>query len=188
MKIIIIIDMQNDFITGSLGSPEAVEVRNKMIRYLNEQDYKNTKVIFTMDTHYSNYLNTFEGQKLPIPHCVKDTEGWEIDKEIYNSIPDNKKEIQFKRTFGSLDLTDTLIDMLLNSYIDDTEIPTEIPLDEIEIIGVCTDICVVSNALILRACYPNTKIKVISELCAGTSKEAHKAALTVMNSCQIDII
>lgn len=72
MKIIIIVDMQNDFITGSLGSPEAVEVRNKMIRYLNEQDYKNTKVIFTMDTHYSNYLNTFEGQKLPIPHCIKD--------------------------------------------------------------------------------------------------------------------
>lgn len=186
MKIIIIVDMQNDFITGSLGSPEAVEVRNKMIRYLNEQDYKNTKVIFTMDTHYSNYLNTFEGQKLPIPHCIKDTEGWKIDKEIYNSIPDNKKEIQFKRTFGSLELTDTLIDTLFNSYAEDTEIP----LDEIEIeiIGVCTDICVVSNALILRACYPDIKIKVISELCAGTSKEAHKAALTVMSSCQIDII
>lgn len=186
MKIIIIVDMQNDFIIGSLGSPEAVEVRNKMIRYLNEQDYKNTKVIFTMDTHYSNYLNTFEGQKLPVPHCIKDTEGWKIDKEIYNSVPDNKKEIQFKRTFGSLDLTDTLIDTLLNSYIDDIEIP----LDEIEIeiVGVCTDICVISNALILRACYPDAKIKVISELCAGTSKEAHKAALTVMNSCQIDII
>lgn len=186
MKIIIIVDMQNDFITGSLGSPEAVEVRNKMIRYLDEQDYKNTKVIFTMDTHYSNYLNTFEGQKLPVPHCIKDTEGWEIDEKIYNSIPDNKKEIQFKRTFGSLDLTDTLIDTLFNSYIDDTKIP----LDEIEIeiIGVCTDICVVSNALILRACYPDIKIKVISELCAGTSKEAHKAALTVMNSCQIDIV
>lgn len=184
MKIIVVVDMQNDFITGSLGSPEAVEVKDKMIRYLREQDYDNTKVIFTIDTHHEDYLESYEGKKLPIPHCIIGTEGWEINEELCDSVPFDSKETQFKQTFGSLDLTETVMDTILNAYLESN---TENFLDEIEIIGVCTDICVVSNALILRAYYPNTKIKVISELCAGTSKEAHNAALTVMNSCQIDI-
>lgn len=185
MKVIVVVDMQNDFITGSLGSPEAVEAKDKIIRYLREQDYDNTKVIFTMDTHHKDYLESYEGKKLPIPHCIVDTEGWKINKELYDSVPFDSKETQFKQTFGSLDLTETVMDTILNAYLKSN---TENFLDEIEIIGVCTDICVISNALILRAYYPNTKIKVISELCAGTSKEAHNAALTVMNSCQIDII
>ena len=185
MKVIVVVDMQNDFITGFLGSPEAVEVKDKMIKYLREQDYDNTKVIFTMDTHCEDYLESYEGKKLPIPHCIIDTEGWKINKELYDSVPFDNKETQFKRTFGSLDLTETIIDTILNAYL---ESDTENFLDEIEIVGVCTDICVVSNALILRAYYPNTRIKVNSELCAGTSKEAHNAALMVMNSCQIDIV
>lgn len=185
MKVIIVVDMQNDFITGSLGSPEAVEVKNKMIKYLREQDYNNTKVIFTMDTHREDYLESYEGKKLPIPHCIFDTEGWKINEELYDSVPADSKDTQFKQTFGSLDLTETVMDTILNAYL---ESDTENFLDEIEIVGVCTDICVISNALILRAYYPNTRIKVISELCAGTSKEAHNAALMVMNSCQIDIV
>lgn len=185
MKVIVVVDMQNDFITGSLGSPEAVEVKDKMIKYLREQDYNNTKVIFTMDTHRGDYLESYEGKKLPISHCIINTEGWKINKELYEIVPADSKETQFKQTFGSLDLTETVMDTILNAYL---ESDTENFFDEIEIVGVCTDICVVSNALILRAYYPNTKIKVISELCAGTSKEAHNAALMVMNSCQIDIV
>ena len=137
-----------------------------------------------MDTHYGDYLESYEGKKLPIPHCIIDTEGWKINEELYETVPADNRDTQFKQTFGSLDLTETIMDTILNAYLESN---TENFLDEIEIIGVCTDICVVSNALILRAYYPNTRIKVISELCAGTSKEAHNAALTVMNSCQIDI-
>jgi nicotinamidase-related amidase len=185
MKVIVIVDMQNDFITGSLGSPEAVEVKNKMIKYLREQDYDNTKVIFTMDTHDKDYLESYEGKKLPIPHCIFDTEGWKINEELYEIVPADNRDTQFKQTFGSLDLTETVMDAIIEAYLYND---TKEFIDEIEIVGVCTDICVVSNALILRAYYPNTKIKVISELCAGTSKEAHNAALTVMNSCQIDIV
>lgn len=167
MKKLIIIDMQNDFVTGSLGTKEAREIVPHIIDRLNE--YSKADVIFTRDTHYDNYLNTLEGKKLPVTHCIKCTPGWEIIPEfnIIGTVVINKN------TFGS------------------TYLPTIMEfesLESIELCGVCTDICVISNALLLRAHYPNTKIIVYANCCAGVTPELHEAALKVMESCQINVI
>lgn len=167
MKKIIIIDMQNDFVTGSLGTKEAREIVPHIIDRLKE--YSKADVIFTRDTHYDNYLNTLEGKNLPVTHCVKCTHGWEIIPEFNIA----GAGVINKNTFGS------------------TYLPTIMEfenLESIELCGVCTDICVISNALLLRAHYPNTKIFVHANCCAGVTPELHEAALKVMESCQIDVI
>lgn len=165
MKTLIVIDMQNDFVTGSLGTKEAQtivpNVKKKIQEYVNRGD----QIIFTRDTHYSNYLETQEGKMLPVEHCIYDTEGWEIvdELEVMNCIYVNKTSFGWD---GWLKLN----------------------YEEIELIGVCTDICVISNALILKAQFPEVKITVDASCCAGVTPGLHEAALKVMKSCQINVI
>lgn len=168
-KVLIVVDMQNDFVNGCLGSEEArnilPNVKNKISEYQKNGDI----VIFTRDTHDENYLDSQEGKYLPISHCIHGTDGWKIvdGLEIPNCIYINKPNFGWK-------YWDT------NIYL--------MGADEIELIGVCTDICVVSNALILKAMYPETHIAVDASCCAGTTPESHNAALVTMKSCQIDVI
>lgn len=167
-KILIVVDMQNDFVYGSLGSEAAQAIVPKVVEKVKNW---NEKILFTQDTHFEDYFKTLEGEKLPVEHCIKNTEGWEIIDELRQYIT-NFYQVVLKRTFGYEGW-----DALFLSKD-----------DEIEIVGLCTDICVVSNALALRMFYPNTKITVDASCCAGTSAEAHNAALQVMKSCQIDIV
>ena len=170
---LIVIDMQNDFINGSLGTKEAQNivpnVREKVLAYQKEKK----PIVFTKDTHTEDYLNTFEGKKLPVEHCIMNTKGWEICDELKDlaDIP----QIITKPTFGY---------NMWNEYIQslDTEIKS------IEICGLCTDICVITNALVLRTLYPDMPIKVDVSCCAGVTPQLHMSALSVMESCQIDII
>lgn len=168
-KILIVIDMQNDFIYGPLGTPEARAIVPNVVKKVEE--YNPEDVYYTMDTHYSDYLETLEGIKLPIKHCIYKTDGWRIINELPDKIFKDDDPIE-KFTFGVKDWI---------PYLNDG-------FSEIEIVGVCTDICVVSNALILRAHFPNIKITVDASCCAGSTPEKHKAALEVMKSCQIDVI
>lgn len=165
-KTLIVIDMQNDFITGSLGTKEAQAIIPNVKKKIEEYKARGDEIIFTRDTHKSDYLNTNEGKHLPVKHCIEGTYGWIIADEV--NYPEYK-HIN-KKTFGY-----TLWD-----YEDDFE--------EIEIVGLCTDICVVSNALILKAFYPEINITVDASCCAGVTPESHKAALTIMKMCQINVI
>ena len=166
MKTLIVVDMQNDFISGTLGTEEAKaivpNVQKKICKYLDRGD----EVIFTRDTHMVNYLETNEGRHLPVSHCINGTYGWLIADEV------NHPECRHinKKTFGY------------------THWDYECDPEEIEIIGLCTDICVVSNALILKAQFPEIAITVDASCCAGVTHEKHRAALEVMRSCQINVI
>lgn len=164
--------MQNDFISGSLGSEAAQAIVPNVVEKIKK--YRDThNIVFTKDTHYYDYLKTLEGKKLPVEHCIIRTKGHDLDariKEVYNRDFDY---IINKTTFG-YDYWEDLFDNFEST-------------EEIEICGLCTDICVVSNALILRALFPNVVIKCDSSCCAGTSEEAHEAALRVMRSCQIEV-
>lgn len=168
-KALIIIDMQNDFVTGALGTPEAVAIVPTIKEKMTSGEYD--EIFFTQDTHFRNYMETLEGQKLPVPHCIIDTEGW----KVVNELEDGKYCHIVKYTFGLSNTLKNWGDYLKN-------------YDEVELCGVCTDICVVSNALIIRAIFPNMPITVDARACAGTSVAAHEAALIVMKSCQIDVI
>lgn len=167
-KLLIVVDMQNDFITGSLGSPQAQQivpaVKSKIEQYRQNGD----KVLFTCDTHYENYLTTQEGKYLPVSHCIEGTHGHLITREL----DIDGCEIFCKPTFGSLELAKRV---------------SEGGFDQIELCGLCTDICVVSNALILKAQLPETKITVDARCCAGVTEESHKAALLTMKMCQVDV-
>lgn len=168
MKTLIVIDMQNDFITGPLGSKEAQMIVPKVKQKIEEYRERGDAIVFTRDTHYSWYSKTLEGKKLPVPHCIKDTDGWQIVEEI---IPTNTTlRIIDKDSFG--------YDNWKRASI----------IGDIEIIGVCTDICVISNALSLKAAYPETEITIDASCCAGTSPESHQRALAAMEVCQINII
>ncbi len=164
MKTLIVIDMQNDFIDGALGTKEALEivenVKNKIAEYRAGKD----KIIFTRDTHGENYLDTPEGKKLPVKHCIKGTSGWQIKDGL------------------TID-GDVIIDKPSFGYTGWSGMEFE----EIELVGLCTDICVVSNALILKALFPDVKISVDSACCAGVTPETHNAALATMKMCQIEI-
>ena len=164
-KTLIVVDMQNDFIDMALGTPEAVtivpKVKEKILQYINNGD----EVIFTRDTHFENYLQTAEGKKLPVPHCIQGTKGWEIADGLY---VDGCKIID-KPNFGWPNWKDEI-------------------LEDVELIGLCTDICVVSNALIIKATFPDADVKVDSSCCAGVTVATHEAALKTMAMCQIDIL
>ncbi len=164
-KTLIVVDMQNDFIDMALGTKEAVaivpKVKAKIIEYIQNGD----EVIYTRDTHGENYLETPEGKKLPVKHCVRGTTGWEIAKDLY---VEGCKIID-KPNFG------------WPNWKEET-------FEDVELIGLCTDICVVSNALIIKANFPNAKVKVDANCCAGVTPESHEAALQTMKMCQIDII
>ena len=165
MKTLIVVDMQNDFITRSLGTKEAQAIVPNVKRKIQEYSNRGDRIIFTQDTHYSNYLDTQEGKMLPVEHCIYETEGWKIvdGLEVPNCIHINKT------SFG-WDGWD------------------ELNYEEIELIGVCTDICVISNALILKAQFPEVKITVDASCCAGVTPELHEDALNAMRSCQINVI
>ena len=168
-KVLVVIDMQNDFVTGGLGTKEAQNIVPNVVAKLKKAKENGDNIFFTRDTHYENYMDTLEGEKLPIPHCIINSEGWKVIPQLQEYA--KKAFIIDKKTFGFL--------TWLSCIPRDTK--------EIELIGVCTDICIVSNALILRANYPNMKITVDSSCCAGTSREAHESALVVMKCCQIDV-
>ena len=173
-NILIVIDMQHDFVDGSLGTPEAQAIVPKIDYLIKTGDFDD--VYYTFDTHYKNYNKTLEGRKLPVEHCQFRTQGWSLATKNF---PINHEHAIEKETFGFLSW-----DMWLSARIFDEEHK----IGTITIVGLCTDICVISNALILRAFYPNTRIICDASRCAGTTPEAHKAALTVMKSCQIDVI
>ncbi|MDI6415354.1 cysteine hydrolase family protein [Solobacterium moorei] len=170
MKVLIAIDIQNDFVSGSLGTKEAEIALSRMVEEINSPKYD---IVFaTQDTHDTNYLNTLEGKYLPVVHCIKDTEGWRFPKSIEEALHKRNAKIFEKDTFGSLKLAVEL---------------QKLAPEEIVLIGICTDICVVTNALLLRTHLPNTKITVVSQACAATTIDKQKEALDVMTSCQIEI-
>lgn len=167
MKTLIVVDMQNDFISGSLGTKEAQAIVPKVKKKIEEYIANGDRVIFTQDTHEKNYLQTNEGRNLPIEHCISGTQGWMIRKEI--DLPDCDHIT--KPTFGFLDWN--------KKYSFD---------DDIEIVGLCTGICVISNALILKAMFPEINISVIADCCACVTPKSHDAALQTMKMCQINIL
>ena len=173
-KILVVIDMQNDFIDGALGTPEAVAiVENVKAKILS---YPRENVFATRDTHHQYYMDTQEGRNLPVPHCIRGTDGWQIRPEIAELIfPDH---IVDKPTFGSTQLA-KLMEVLERREEDGIEI---------ELVGLCTDICVVSNALLLKAAMPEMPISCDASCCAGVTPAKHEAALETMRSCQIRII
>ena len=175
-SVFIVIDMQNDFITGTLAIPGAEElpakIAAKVAEFKKEHETDGT-VIFTLDTHYSNYLNTREGKYIPIKHCIHMTPGWCIVDELYDAMQES----------DVVEKSDFALDSWIYQMHDFNVNPTSI-----EICGVATDICVITNAVILRQFFPDIPIKVYADLCAGTSPEFHKAALNVMQSCQIEIV
>lgn len=179
--LLIVVDMQNDFITGSLGSEAAQKIVTNVAETIENYKNENKPVVFTRDTHSSNYLETFEGKHLPVEHCIENSDGWLICEDLlpYTYANKNRNFFVNKYTFGYMGWTQVI------SYIEDV---MHTHIDSIEICGLCTNICVVSNAIILRACYPGMKITVDSSCCAGTSVDNHEAALKVMKSQQIDII
>ena len=167
MKYLIVVDMQVDFITGALGSPLATAIVSNVMEKVKSFD---GKVIFTRDTHFDDYMNTQEGKNLPVPHCIKGSKGWEVSEKLDTA----SYKIIDKPTFGSFELAE---------YIS-----TLADVEEIELIGLCTDICVISNAMILKARFTETPIKVDSSCCAGVTPESHSNALTAMKMCQINCI
>lgn len=170
MKNIVVVDMQNDFIDGSLGTREAQEMLPRLKEKLQKVvENGSAELIFTMDTHGENYLNTQEGRKLPVEHCIKGTHGWKITHELSEFV-DKAKAVVEKPTFGSMEL----IRHLQNA-------------DEVELVGLCTDICVISNALLIKAAYPEVKVSVDGQCCAGVTPASHTNALEAMKMCQIEI-
>ena len=165
-RTLIVVDMQNDFINGSLGTEEAQSIVSNVANKIKEYQDRGDRIIFTRDTHETDYLNTSEGRKLPVEHCINGTHGWEIAEGLE---VENCRYID-KPTFGWIHWGDLNI------------------RDEIELIGLCTDICIVSNALILKATFPDVEITVDANCCAGVTPETHKAALETMKMCQINVI
>ena len=171
MKTLIVVDMQNDFIDGALGTQEAVAIVPNVQKKIAEYKDRGDRIVFTRDTHYDDYLDTNEGKHLPVKHCIYDTNGWKISNELdtTNAIFVNKD------TFGYNDWPEILGRCYSRN-------------DSIELVGLCTDICVVSNALILKAMYPELDITVDANCCAGVTPESHNAALLTMKMCQINVI
>ena len=178
-KILVVVDMQNDFISGSLGSAEAQDIVSNVKKKIDEYRSRGDSIIFTQDTHYDNYLDTPEGKMLPIKHCIRLTDGWNIHQDLIESMNNDEYLVIEKPTFGSINLMWELEDMIEDCAEEDTEL---------EFVGLCTDICVVSNVLLAKAYYPDLKITVDASCCAGATPEKHKAALEIMKSCQIEII
>ncbi|MFK4948318.1 cysteine hydrolase [Lactococcus garvieae] len=166
-KLLVLIDFQNDFIDGSLGTKEAQDIVPKVIEKL--ATYARNERLATQDTHFEDYLTSQEGQNLPVIHCQTGTQGWEIRKEAQVGF----KRVFEKNIFGSVELAE---------YIRDENV------EQVELIGICTDICVVSNALLIKSFAPEVKITVDASCCAGVTPESHRAALETMKSCQINVI
>ena len=174
MKLLIVVDMQNDFIDGALGTAEAVSVVPNVQERIETCRREGWQIVFTRDTHGTDYLETQEGRNLPVEHYIKGTKGWQIRSDIAALLPD--WHIYEKPTFGSVELAKDIAEIAANEEI------------EIEVLGLCTDICVVSNALMLKAYMPEVKISVDPSCCAGVTPESHEAALKTMQMCQIGVL
>ena len=183
-NVLIVIDMQNDFINGALGTKEAQAIVSNVKNKIDEYYTCGYEVVFTRDTHQENYLDTMEGKFLPVKHCIENTDGWAISKELDTSIA---SAIIDKPNFGYVDWVSYLSDFNMVGTVEKYIINEERP-ESIEIVGLCTDICVVSNVLILKAMFPEIKITVDASCCAGVTPESHKAALQTMKMCQINVI
>lgn len=171
-KILVVIDMQNDFIDGALGTKEAENIVGKVVDKIHS--YPADSIYATRDTHGENYLETSEGKYLPVKHCVEGTKGWQIREEVAAAMP--RAVMVDKPAFGSAHLADLLWEEAQKEEV------------EIELAGLCTDICVVTNALLLKTRLPETKISVDASCCAGVTPKSHEAALTTMKMCQIEIL
>lgn len=169
-NVLVVVDMQKDFIDGALGTKEAVQIVDNVAELVKSFD---GEVVFTRDTHDDNYLETQEGKRLPVPHCIQGTDGWKLDKKLETLRLDDRKVFD-KPTFGSMELA---------SYLQSME-----TLENVTLIGLCTDICVISNALLIKAALPEVNISVVAKCCAGVTPESHENALAAMKMCQIDII
>ena len=167
---LVVVDMQKDFVDGSLGTPEAVAIVPNVVKKIEGFD---GEIFATYDTHFENYMETAEGRKLPVPHCIKGTEGWQLDQRVAQALSAKSYTPVEKYTFGSVELP-VLIKKA--SAGDDFTI---------ELIGLCTDICVISNALLLKAHFPEVPIAVDASCCAGVTPALHEAALAALKSCQI---
>lgn len=175
-KVLVVVDMQNDFIDGSLSNKAAQAIVPKIAKYVGKFE---GLIVFTRDTHHDDYLKTREGKYLPVPHCIHQTTGWQINDKIYKAASDNKKArvvIVDKTHFSA---GNSIVVGIRNIHPE---------VNEIELCGTCTDICVVSNALNLSTCFRDAKISVHKNLCAGLTPEKHEAALEVMRSCQIEVV
>ena len=169
--ILVVVDMQNDFIDGALGTKEAVSivplVKDKITNFTG-------KVLFTRDTHQDNYMSTQEGRNLPVPHCIKETEGWQIRHELDEL---RQTEAIDKPSFGSVELGQLLVNENAKE-----------PINSITFVGLCTDICVISNAMLTKAFLPEVQIIIDSKCCAGVTPESHETALSAMKACQIKVV
>lgn len=171
MRILIVVDMQNDFIDGALGTKEAERIVPKVVEKIRGFD---GLVLATRDTHEENYLDTQEGKNLPVSHCIRGSKGWEIREEVNALITEPPID---KPAFGSRELGERLI-----------EIERQQGIEEITLIGLCTDICVISNAMLIKSFLPEVPVVVDSSCCAGVTPESHKQALEAMKVCQITVI
>ncbi|WP_410497111.1 isochorismatase family cysteine hydrolase [Cellulosilyticum sp. ST5] len=174
-KVLIVVDMQNDFITGSLGTKEAEVIVPRVVKKIEDYKARGEMVFFTRDTHFEDYLTTQEGNKLPVEHCIKSTWGWELAEPIEKLVEAHTPVID-KLTFGSIALGEQI------KVLNDKEAV------EIELVGLCTDICVVSNAIVLKAYCPEIPLTVDASCCAGVTSETHTSALTTLKMCQVNVI
>ncbi len=172
-KILIVVDMQKDFVDGALGTPEAQAIVPKVCEKIKGFD---GEIIVTLDTHYDNYMNTSEGKSLPVAHCIKGTVGHALDNEVQKALDGKKYKIIEKPTFGSVELPKLIENLTLCEEF------------SVELLGLCTDICVVSNALLIKAHFPEVLITVDSTCCAGVTVQSHNAALATMKMCQINVL
>ncbi len=178
MDILVVVDMQNDFVSGALGTAEAREIVPYVVGRVVEGLNRGEEILFTKDTHQENYMDTQEGRRLPVPHCVRGTEGWEIIEQLreYARHPIDKP------TFGSRELG-----ALLKARDEDLRKQGKPGVEKVTLIGLCTDICVISNALLVKAFLPEAEIAVDAACCAGVTPESHKNALAAMRVCQITV-
>jgi len=173
-KLLIVVDMQNDFTTGALRNEDAIAIIPNVVEKVKKALDEGTDVIFTRDTHHDDYMNTEEGRNLPVPHCISGSEGWELIDEL-KPYADKAAGIIDKLTFGSSELGAKLA----KDYADATGI---------ELIGICTDICVISNALLTKAFLPNAHVRVDASCCAGVTPDSHNTALEAMKACHIEVV
>ncbi len=172
-KILVVVDMQKDFVDGALGTAEAAAIVPNVVKKINE--FKGL-IFVTLDTHEADYLETAEGKKLPVKHCIKGTDGWKLNDAVAEALSKKQHSVIEKPSFGSLDLP-----IEIDEAVGDDDF-------SIELIGLCTDICVVSNALLLKASFYENDISVDASCCAGVTPASHEAALTTMRMCQINVI
>ncbi len=172
-KILVVVDMQNDFVDGALGTSEAAGIVDRVVDKIKNFE---GSIFVTLDTHSDNYMETAEGKKLPVPHCIKGTNGWQLNEKVKAALSNKAYTVLEKGTFGSVELPDEIRKIKGNDDL------------EIEFLGLCTDICVVSNVLLVKAYFPEETITVDAGCCAGVTPQSHKAALETMKMCQITVM